>query len=152
MTAQEDFQAFLDAQKVEDYTLGDITGTKQGDQDRYTELKISVMQEEAKVERFNKAKEDAFSELNKRHNEEKIALSYMTEAYHTYRMWGANAKVRHIEEKYPNLIKLHTKGTGPSLISSKVLTTSTTASLESIDLTTVIKASQARPKTISTPA
>ncbi|MCP4135248.1 MAG: serine/threonine-protein kinase PknK [bacterium] len=36
--------------------------------------------------------------------EKKTAMSYMTEARHTYSRWGAMAKVKHIEEKYSYLL------------------------------------------------
>ena len=72
-------------------------------------------------------------------NEEKIAALYMTKARHTYRMWGANAVVKHLDEKYGYLLKLHTEGTESS---SRTSTSSDTSSSEAIDLSTVIKTSQ----------
>ncbi|MCP4135244.1 MAG: hypothetical protein GY754_30025 [bacterium] len=74
--------------------------------------------------------------------EEKIAGLYMTEAYHTYRMWGAIAKERHIEEKYGYLLQLQGKGTEPSSQKKTSTSAGTTGSSESIDLATVIKTSQ----------
>ncbi len=72
-------------------------------------------------------------------NEEKIAMLYMSEAHHTYRMWGAIAMVKHIEEKYGHLLKLNTKVADSS---SKSSIPSATSTSESIDLSTVIKTSQ----------
>jgi histidine kinase len=74
--------------------------------------------------------------------EEKIAALYMIEAYNTYRMWGANTKVKHIEDKYRALLKLNAAGTSLGL-SLKRDTSSITASSEAMDLSTVIKTSQA---------
>ncbi|MCP4135247.1 MAG: AAA family ATPase [bacterium] len=69
-------------------------------------------------------------------NEEKVAAVYITEARNTYGMWGAIAKVKHIEEKYQNVLSAGSKGTGLSL-------KTTTSSSDAIDLSTVIKTSQA---------
>ena len=72
--------------------------------------------------------------------EEKIAGMYMTESYHTYRMWGATAVVKHIEEKYGFLLSLH-KERHSSLTTSTTSTGGTSTS-EAIDLSTVMKLSQ----------
>ena len=36
---------------------------------------------------------------------QKIAQTYMTNAYYAYIRWGALAKVKHLEEKYPQLLR-----------------------------------------------
>lgn len=74
MTAKQDFEDFLKQQEVIGYSLGDITGTPEGDMQRYTELKIALKQESAKIKAFNEARDAAFKELNKKHDAEKIAL------------------------------------------------------------------------------
>ena len=35
---------------------------------------------------------------------DKIARSYMQEAHYGYRIWGAAAKVKHLEKNYPQLL------------------------------------------------
>ena len=80
MTAKEEFQAFLDAQAIEGYVLGDITGTKDGDMEKYTELKIAVAQEEKKIEKFQADKQVAFDELALQHNDERIVLGQLWQA------------------------------------------------------------------------
>lgn len=39
-----------------------------------------------------------------RHGRKRIAQTYMTEAYHAYSHWGAVAKTRDLEQKYPQLV------------------------------------------------
>ncbi|MBU3914279.1 GAF domain-containing sensor histidine kinase, partial [bacterium] len=50
-------------------------------------------------------------------DEEKIATLYMTEAYHTYRLWGANAVVKYLEKKYNHIIKSRSEGSYLPLVS-----------------------------------
>ncbi|HEY9709453.1 MAG TPA: ATP-binding protein, partial [Oculatellaceae cyanobacterium] len=71
-----------------------------------------------------------------------IAETYMTKAHFCYSRWGATRKVENLEEKYSQLItRSH------SLISStaevKTVKTTTGGSSEALDLSTVLKASQA---------
>jgi hypothetical protein len=72
MTAQEIYQAFLDAQKVIGYKLGDLEGTPEADMLKYTELKLAAQQEaeikkafykerDADLEAFRKTQEEAFN-------------------------------------------------------------------------------------------
>jgi len=72
--ATEEFNSFLEAQKVEGYNLGDITGSPEGDMLKYTELKIAVVQEAEKLKAFNAEKDAAFQTLATKHDEERIAL------------------------------------------------------------------------------
>jgi histidine kinase len=70
-----------------------------------------------------------------------IAQAYMTKAYYAYIRWGAIAKVKDLESRYPYLVN-RTKETTSKDIA--VTTTSTTiANAFSLDLSTVVKASQA---------
>ncbi len=83
---------------------------------------------------------------------EKIAQSYMTEAYYAYSRWGAKAKVEDLEMRYPQLLlpilqrqqqsfnSTETIFTAPSH-ASKASTSSTNIS-ESLDLSTILQASQ----------
>ncbi|NJM47748.1 MAG: AAA family ATPase [Alkalinema sp. RU_4_3] len=64
-----------------------------------------------------------------------IAQMYLQKAYEVYRSWGARLKVETMEAQYPELRSLNLETTIAS-------GSSTTASHETIDLTTVIQASQ----------
>jgi predicted ATPase/signal transduction histidine kinase/tRNA A-37 threonylcarbamoyl transferase component Bud32 len=75
---------------------------------------------------------------------ETIAQTYMKEAHYAYTHWGALAKVKDLEAKYPQL--LTKSATVRSVIDTGTTTTSTTTSTgsgEALDLATVMKASQA---------
>jgi Predicted ATPase len=74
---------------------------------------------------------------------EKIMQTYLVESYNCYVRWGAIAKVKDLESRYPQLLSLNSKET-----SSRELTVTTSSgSLETksdaLDLATIIKASQA---------
>jgi predicted ATPase/signal transduction histidine kinase/DNA-binding NarL/FixJ family response regulator len=75
-----------------------------------------------------------------------IAQTYMNNACKTYMDWGAVAKVKHLEEKYPQLIVRSslTNLSTPSLNINQAVTSTTNNdnSTEFLDLATVIKASQ----------
>ncbi|AVH62114.1 trifunctional serine/threonine-protein kinase/ATP-binding protein/sensor histidine kinase [Nostoc sp. 'Peltigera membranacea cyanobiont' N6] len=84
---------------------------------------------------------------------EKIAQTYMTEAYYCYSRWGAKAKVVDLETRYPQLLATIWQKQQPSFtstetmiaISSHTIQTSSfnNASLsEALDLATILKASQ----------
>ncbi|MDY6904320.1 MAG: diguanylate cyclase [Thermodesulfobacteriota bacterium] len=77
------------------------------------------------------------------------ARQYMKEAHYGYIRWGATAKVKHIEEKYSDLITAKDR-TSPARGLSSEMDTATEATPDSggtssrnLDLTTVIKTSQA---------
>ena len=65
---------------------------------------------------------------------ERIAHAYLREARYCYLRWGADGKVRQLDELYPHLRKEETVS-GP--------TSTIGASVEHLDLATVIKVSQA---------
>ena len=65
---------------------------------------------------------------------EKIALLYLRDARYCYLLWGADAKVGQLERRYPQLAG-DVSAAGP--------TSMTAASIEQLDLATVIKVSQA---------
>ncbi|MEH1822360.1 MAG: AAA family ATPase [Nostoc sp.] len=84
---------------------------------------------------------------------EKIAQTYMTEAYYCYTRWGAKAKVVDLETRYPQLLATTWQKQQPSFtstetmiaISSHTIQTSSfnNASLsQALDLATILKASQ----------
>ncbi|MEH1970563.1 GAF domain-containing protein [Nostoc sp.] len=71
----------------------------------------------------------------------KIAQTYMKEAHYCYEQWGATAKVRDLETRYPQLFPQPL-----ARASTSIRTTSRTTSNSSdifLDLATVMKASQA---------
>ncbi|MCP5494449.1 MAG: AAA family ATPase [Leptospiraceae bacterium] len=74
---------------------------------------------------------------------EKISQMYFKEAQFLYSIWGAMAKVKHIENKYPHLVIPSVKG---DTIVSRTSTSSTSASI--LDLQSIIKASQSLSKEI----
>ncbi|MFB2972051.1 AAA family ATPase, partial [Aerosakkonema sp. BLCC-F183] len=74
---------------------------------------------------------------------EKLAQSYLTEAYYGYIRWGAKAKVKDLQERYPEFFsRILAKETGTSE-GSRTTDSTTTGNSALLDLTTVIKASQA---------
>ncbi|MCU0544278.1 MAG: AAA family ATPase [Oscillatoriaceae cyanobacterium Prado104] len=81
---------------------------------------------------------------------EKIAQIYLTDAYYCYARWGALAKVADLEKRYPQLLAPILKqkkslNAGETLTEMMAGTATTTISniSETLDLQTVIKASQA---------
>ncbi|MBD1938263.1 hybrid sensor histidine kinase/response regulator [Microcoleus sp. FACHB-68] len=75
---------------------------------------------------------------------EKIAKTYMTDAYYGYIRWGAKAKVEDLEARYPQLI-MRSTGTEMPLDHTATITSLTTtgSQTELLDLATLMKASQA---------
>ncbi|MEZ2301276.1 MAG: AAA family ATPase [Microcoleus sp.] len=77
---------------------------------------------------------------------EKVAKTYMTDAYYCYIRWGANGKVADLEERYPQLI-MRTPQIDTSLLTNHptftVTSSTTTSSHNFLDFATVIKASLA---------
>jgi PAS domain S-box-containing protein len=74
----------------------------------------------------------------------KIAQTYMKEAHYAYTRWGALAKVKDLEAKYPQLLP-KSPDTKSITSTSTTTTNSTTGSQagEALDLATFMKASQA---------
>ncbi|MEG4454372.1 ATP-binding sensor histidine kinase [Microcoleus sp. N9_A1] len=77
-------------------------------------------------------------------DKEEFAQIYLTKAHYGYQYWGAKRKVESLEEKYPQLIA---RTSGKTTTQTKVnrTTTATTSNNlgDTLDLTTVMKASQA---------
>ncbi|MEG4105668.1 AAA family ATPase [Microcoleus sp. S13_C5] len=73
---------------------------------------------------------------------EKVAASYMQEAYYCYARWGSKAKVRHLEERYPQLLQSIAKRETVSINSTQPITSTTMTDTNILDLATVMKASQ----------
>jgi predicted ATPase/signal transduction histidine kinase/CheY-like chemotaxis protein len=74
---------------------------------------------------------------------EKIAQTYLTDAYYGYAKWGAKAKVEDLEAQYPQFFQRQ-PAVSFSLSPNKPLTVYTTANTSAaLDLAAVMKASQA---------
>ena len=70
---------------------------------------------------------------------EKFAQIYIIEAYYCYIQWGATAKVKDLETRYPQLLKLIKPRNKTTKTTARVTTTGSQSNLE---ITTVMKASQ----------
>ena len=74
---------------------------------------------------------------------EEIAELYMRKAHYSYQMWGAQRKVEDLEQKYPQLLSKRSPQKSSVLVTKTNTTSSTTGGGSDLDLSTVIKASQA---------
>ena len=98
-------------------------------------------------------------------NKDKIAASYMQEAYYCYARWGAKAKVDHLEQKYSQLLKpilrkasfsLEHLNTTSTVVAPNLSTDTSALSAQSnpafinpkLDFASVMRASQALSSTI----
>ena len=80
---------------------------------------------------------------------ERIARTYLTDAYHRYAQWGAVAKVHLLEKRYPTILAVaiaaarssRAQGTHTTTTRSSVADT-TVAGGSQLDMTSVLKASQ----------
>ena len=73
-----------------------------------------------------------------------LAKSYIQNAYNCYKRWGALAKLKQLEEVYSQSIfeKQSTISTSNSVTSTMISTSSGAGSSSSLDLTSIVKASQ----------
>ncbi|MCT7953117.1 AAA family ATPase [Ancylothrix sp. C2] len=71
---------------------------------------------------------------------ELIAKAYMQESRYHYQLWGATAKVKHLEQQYSRLLSATSAQINETKVSAGV---TTTGSGNNLDITTVMKASQA---------
>ena len=72
-----------------------------------------------------------------------IAQIYLKKAYYGYQLWGASRKVEHLQEIYPDLLEKIAKPTRSNLNVTSIRTTTSHLGDDSLDLATVMKASQA---------
>ncbi|MEK0179871.1 MAG: GAF domain-containing protein [Oscillatoriales cyanobacterium] len=75
----------------------------------------------------------------------KVAETYLIDAYYGYLNWGATAKVKHLESQYPMSLPPASavKFSGDRTMASTNSTSSSSSHSSLLDLTTVLKASQA---------
>jgi PAS domain S-box-containing protein len=74
----------------------------------------------------------------------KIAKTYMSEAYYLYSLWGAMAKVKDLEARYPQLfVKSSTSAFMAGQLRTMTKKGAATQSGDVLDLATIMKASQA---------
>ncbi|NEO39725.1 MAG: AAA family ATPase [Moorea sp. SIOASIH] len=74
---------------------------------------------------------------------DKIAQLYMMEAYHSYTHWGALAKVQDLEQRYPQLLTQTASKVRFSATNTTTSSTTATTLSDSLDLISILKASQA---------
>ncbi|MEG4252722.1 AAA family ATPase [Microcoleus sp. Pol10D4] len=82
---------------------------------------------------------------------QKVARTYMIDAYYAYIRWGAKAKVKDLEERHAELLapivgrkNSLTSGRDETVVQTRTTVTSTTSgAANELDLSTIIKASQA---------
>ncbi|MDZ8032937.1 AAA family ATPase [Nostoc sp. DedSLP04] len=73
---------------------------------------------------------------------EKVANTYLNDAYYGYGCWGAKAKVKDLEKRYPQLFRISKRESVSTNVTQIINSTGENAS-DSLDLATVMKASQA---------
>ncbi|MEG4172914.1 MULTISPECIES: GAF domain-containing protein [unclassified Microcoleus] len=82
---------------------------------------------------------------------QKVARTYLIDAYYAYIRWGAKAKVKDLEERYSELLtpilarkNSLTSGRDETIVETRTTVTSTSSgAANELDLSTIIKASQA---------
>ncbi|MFO0575919.1 MAG: ATP-binding sensor histidine kinase [Polyangia bacterium] len=75
----------------------------------------------------------------------RLARVYLSDAYHAYARWGAAAKAEQLKQEYPELVAIES-GSGaaaPGTVPLTETTSTITGSLQSLDLATVLRATQA---------
>ncbi len=73
---------------------------------------------------------------------EKIARIYLQDAHYAYQVWGAAAKVKHLEQNYPDLLNYQFYFT-KNIDETTLFSTIKSDSKNNLDIETVIKANQA---------
>ncbi|MDM9380612.1 AAA family ATPase [Chlorogloeopsis sp. ULAP01] len=74
---------------------------------------------------------------------EKVAQTYLTDAYYSYISWGATAKIRDLEAKYPQIFSRIWERNNQGLETNLTIGSTTTDIPVVFDLASVMKASQA---------
>jgi predicted ATPase/two-component sensor histidine kinase len=71
-----------------------------------------------------------------------LARAYLQEAWYCYLKWGATAKVNALEARYPHLLRQRSASKAGAVRLNVSLTTTNSSHAETLDLATVVKASQ----------
>jgi len=108
----------------------------------YYDLAIKGASEQGYIQEEALANELA-AEFHFSRGRQKIAQTYLTEAYYGYIRWGAKAKVRDLEERYPEFFLNILKREDPGFDITRTTTSTTGGSASALDLITVTKVSQA---------
>lgn len=74
------------------------------------------------------------------HDSDIAAQAYIFNAYQRYRQWGANSKLRDLESKYPNLLSINIVEKRINIFDTNIYQTRST---QQLDITTIVRASQA---------
>ncbi|OKH22162.1 serine/threonine protein kinase [Hydrococcus rivularis NIES-593] len=74
---------------------------------------------------------------------EKIAWTCLTDAYYGYTHWGALAKVKDLESRYPQFLTQTSTEKKTTIQANMAISSTVTLSVETLDLYSVVKASQA---------
>ncbi|MEA5509205.1 AAA family ATPase [Crocosphaera sp. UHCC 0190] len=115
--------------------LSRVLGKEQAARDYYDRA-ISIAQKNNYIHEEGLAYEVA-ARFYLSKDQKHLARYYLQDAYYTYQRWGAKAKVKDLEEKYPQLLEKEPK----KALKSIITTTGKHLSSE-LDLTSVLKASQ----------
>jgi predicted ATPase/signal transduction histidine kinase/DNA-binding NarL/FixJ family response regulator/tRNA A-37 threonylcarbamoyl transferase component Bud32 len=73
---------------------------------------------------------------------ENVAKDYLTQSYYTYIQWGATAKVRDLEGRYPHIFSPISRTKTHHSQRNQTISFTTTGTSESLDIDTVMKAAQ----------
>jgi PAS domain S-box-containing protein len=74
---------------------------------------------------------------------EQVAQAYLTNAYYCYLRWGATAKIKDLEQRYPQLVKRFRKANTSIDSRNSLSNSSSNTSGEVLDLAALMKSSQA---------
>ncbi|MBD2183160.1 AAA family ATPase [Planktothrix sp. FACHB-1355] len=108
----------------------------------YYELAIKGAKEQGYIQEEALANE-LTAEFYFSRGKEKIAQIYLTDAYYGYIRWGSSAKVKDLEERYPEFFLGLVKREDSDLDVNRTTTSTTGGKSSVLDLVTVAKASQA---------
>jgi predicted ATPase/serine phosphatase RsbU (regulator of sigma subunit) len=117
-----------------------------GEQDRAIDLydrAIKLAREGGFIQHEALANELA-AKFHLRRQRTQVARGYMQEAWYAYRQWGANAKVKHLGERYASLLGSDLAPAAPAATATdSTSATSTTDSSRGLDLVSAVRATQA---------
>ncbi|MEP6490689.1 ATP-binding sensor histidine kinase [Microcoleus vaginatus] len=108
----------------------------------YYDLAIQGAKEQGYIHEEALANERA-SEFYRSLGREKIAQIYLVDSYYCYVRWGAIAKVKDLELRYPQLQSLTSNETSSRELTVTTSSSSIATKADVLDLATIIKASQA---------